>query len=311
MRIVFMGVPDFSVPALKRLIGSEYEIAAVYTGTDKPAGRGQNPTISPVKRVAQDHGLAILQPASLRDEAEIERLTKLKPDVIVVAAFGQMLPQEMLEIPQFGCLNIHPSLLPNYRGASPIASAILAGEVETGVTIMSMDAGMDSGPVLAQERVLIDPRDTSESLGTKLAEAGADLLMETLSLWFGHRLVPHPQGEEATYTKSISKTDGEIDWNLSATEIERRIRALYPWPGCYTHWQGKILKIQEAIALPSSGEEQPGVVMSMPLGSEAPVGVGTGEGILGLQRVQMEGKRIMSADEFLRGQKGFIGQQLV
>ena len=313
MRIVFMGTPDFSVPALKRLISSEHEIVAVYTQPDSLAGRGRTPMPPPVKRVAQDHGLTVFQPERLGDKAEIERLVSLNPNAIVVAAFGQMLPQAVLDIPHFGCLNVHPSLLPRYRGASPIASAILAGDEETGVTIMLMDAGMDTGPVLSQKRVPIDSDDTTESLGAKLAQVGADLLIETLPEWVEHRLVPQPQKEEnATCTKPISKSDGEIDWNLPAVELGRRVRAFYPWPGCYTRRQGKFIKVKvlEAITLPSGAEVEPGMVVSLPSELETPVGVGTGEGILGLRRIQLEGKRAMSAEEFLRGQREFIGQRL-
>ncbi|MBT9149415.1 MAG: Methionyl-tRNA formyltransferase [Dehalococcoidia bacterium] len=309
MRIVFMGTPEFSVIILRRLISSEHEVIAVYSQVDKLAGRGRISTAPPVKRVAQEHGLAVFQPKRLRDKAEVGRLADLKPDVVVVAAFGQILPQEVLDIPEFGCLNVHPSLLPRHRGASPIVSAILAGDAETGITIMLMDAGMDTGPVLSQERVSIYGKDTAVSLGSRLAQVGADLLIETLPQWFEHRLQPQPQKEEdATYTRPILKSDGEIDWNLPATELWRRVRAFYPWPGCFTLWQGKVLKILEAVALPPGGEVEPGMVVS--LSSEVPVGVGTGEGILGLHRVQIEGKRPMPAAEFLHGQRTFIGQRL-
>lgn len=304
-----MGTPEFSVPTLKRLIHSQHQIVAVYTRMDKPAGRGRIATPPPVKKVAQEHGLVVFQPRRLRDKFEVAQLADLKPDAIVVAAFGQILPQEVLDIPEFGCLNIHPSLLPRYRGASPIPSAILAGDEETGVTIMLMDAGMDTGSILSQRMVSIRDEDTAQSLGNRLAQIGADLLMETLPQWFDGRLAPRPQKEEdATYTKPILKSDGEIDWNLQATELWRRVRAFYPWPGCFTLWQGKVLKILEAVALPSREEVEPGRVMA--LSSEVPVGVGTREGILGLRRLQIEGKRPLSTAEFLRGQRAFIGQKL-
>jgi methionyl-tRNA formyltransferase len=309
MRIVFMGTPEFSVVILRRLISSQHEVIAVYTRMDKLAGRGRVATAPPVKRIAQEHGLVIVQPRRLGDKVEVERLANLKPDAIIVAAYGQILPQEILDIPEFGCLNVHPSLLPRYRGASPISSAILAGDEETGVTIMLMDAGMDTGPVLNQKTVSIRDEDTAESLGSRLAQVGADLLIETLPQWFEGRLLPQPQKEEdATYTRPILKSDGKIDWNLPATELGRRVRAFYPWPGCFTLWQGKALKILEAVALPPDAKVEPGMVVA--LSSGAPVGVGTGEGILGLRRVQIEGKRPMPAAEFLRGQKAFIGQRL-
>ncbi|MFP3974600.1 MAG: methionyl-tRNA formyltransferase [Dehalococcoidia bacterium] len=309
MRIVFMGTPEFSVPALKKLIASEHDIIAVYTQMDKPAGRGKAPTPPPVKKVAEENGLTVFQPKSLRDEAG--RLRSLAPDIIVVAAFGQILPQSVLDIPGLGGLNIHPSLLPKYRGASPIASAILSGNEETGVTIMLMDTGMDTGPILAQRRIPIDSEDTAESLEGKLAEAGAELLMKALPEWAEGRITPQPQrDEEANYTSPLSKADGKMDWNLSAGELWRRVRALYPWPGCYTRWQGKMLKVLDAVPVPSTEGASPGVVVSLPDGAPAPVGVGTGEGILGLRRIQLEGKKAMSANDFLRGQRGFIGAKL-
>ncbi|MCL0057181.1 methionyl-tRNA formyltransferase [Dehalococcoidia bacterium] len=309
MRIVFMGTPEFGAIILRRLLSSEHEVIAVYSQADKPAGRGRVDIASPVKQLAREHRLVVFQPKGLRDRAEVAQLADLRPDAIVVAAFGQILPREILNIPEFGCLNVHPSLLPRYRGASPIPSAILAGDDIIGVSIMLMDEGMDTGPVLSQRTVSIHGEDTAESLEFRLAQVGADLLIETLPQWFERRLLPQPQKEEeATYTKPLSKSDGEIDWNLPATELSRRVRAFYPWPGCFTLWQGKVLKILEAVALPPREEVGPGTVV--PLSAEVPVGVGTGEGILGLHRVQLEGKRPMPAAEFLHGQRTFIGQRL-
>ncbi len=310
MRIVFMGTPRFSVPTLEKLIQSGHELVAVYTQPDRPVGRGRVLTPPPVKQIAQANGIEVLQPENLRDPVEVERLASLNPEIIVVAAFGQILPQTVLDIPKFGCLNVHPSLLPKYRGASPIASVILAGEKQTGVTIMLMDAGMDTGPILTQEQVPIEEEDTAESLEAKLAEVGAELLIRTLPEWFEHRLVPRPQREEeATYTKPISKADGEINWKLSALEIWRRVRAFYPWPGCYTRYQGKLFKILAAVPLPGEEGLPPGKVIKLSE-PEVPVGVGTGEGILGLKQVQLEGKKAMPASEFLQGQRQFIGQIL-
>lgn len=321
MRIVFMGTPQFSVPALERLIESEHQVVAVYTQPDRVAGRRRVPAPSLVKRTALEHSLEVLQPVKLRDPAEVERLAALKPDIIVAAAFGQLLPQSVLDIPNFGCLNIHPSLLPRYRGASPIAAAILAGDEKTGVSIMLMDAGLDTGPILSQSLVTIELQDTTGSLTINLAQAGARLLAETLPLWFDHLLTPQPQDERsASYTTLISKDEGEIDWHLAAIEIWRRVRAFNPWPGCYTWWQGKLLKILEAIPFspfPRQERTEPGKVVS--IGDEAKasarlggseevkIGVETGDGVLGLLQVQLEGKRALPAAEFLRGQKGFVG----
>lgn len=312
VRVVFMGTPEFAVPALEQLVLDRYEVVAVYTQPDRPGGRGRALLAqSPVKLAAIKHGLTVLQPASLRDTAEAERLSGLKPNVVVVAAFGQILPRRILDIPPFGCLNVHPSLLPRHRGATPIPAAILAGDRETGVTIMLMDAGLDTGPILSQIVVAIDPQDTTESLTTRLAQASARLLGETLFPWLGRSLKQQPQdASKATYTKPITKEDGAIDWSMPATEISRWVRAFYPWPVCYTRWQGKMLRILEAAPVPGKACAAPGRVVALASGQQAAVGVETGDGILGLLRVQLEGKRAMSAAEFLRGQRGFPGQTL-
>lgn len=311
MRVVFMGTPEFAVPSLSQLVADKCEVVAVYTQPDRPEGRGRALSESPVKRAALRHGLTVVQPVTLRDTAEVERLAALKPDVIVVAAFGQILRQQVLDIPPLGCLNVHASLLPRHRGASPIPAAILAGDRETGVTIMLMDAGMDTGPVLSQMIVGIEPQDTTQSLTAKLAQAGARVLAETLFPWSEGSLKPRAQDPtKATYTRPITKEDGAIDWRLPAADISRRVRAFYPWPTCYTRWQGRLLRILEAVPLPMDGGGMPGVVVAAASGSPSPVGVQTGEGVLGLLRVQLEGKRAMSVAEFLRGQRGFVGDVL-
>jgi methionyl-tRNA formyltransferase len=311
MRIIFMGTPRFAVPTLERLLASEHEIVGVWTQPDRSAGRGQKLVPGPVKSLAQAHGLAVFQPLTLKDPRAIEQITSLKPEIIVLVAYGQILPQAVLDIPKFGCLNVHPSLLPKYRGASPVASAILGGDKETGVTIMLMDAGMDTGPILAQRMADIYPTETAESLEGRLSETGAELLMETLPRWVGINLRPQPQVyAQATCSRQITKADGEVDWNLSAIELSRRVRAFYPWPGCYTQWQGKVLKVLEAVVLPSSERVEPGTVVALSSCPESAVGVMTGEGVLGLCRIQLEGKKAVSAAEFLRGQRDFIGQKL-
>lgn len=311
MRVVFMGTPEFAVPALEKLIEDEYEVVAVYTQPDKPEGRGRVPAAPPVKRVALRDGLQVLQPSSLRQPEEAERLSDLRPDVVVVAAFGQILPPGILEVPEHGCLNIHPSLLPSYRGATPIPAAILAGDEDTGVTIMLLDAGMDTGPTLSQFVVEIEPEDTTDSLTVKLAQAGARLLGETLPAWVEGSLVPRPQDESrASYTHPIVKENGAIDWRLPAEDIWRGVRAYCPWPGSYTWWRGRMMKILQAIPLPGTGDAVPGRVTALPSGQPAAVGVETGAGILGLVKVQIEGKRAMSAEDFVRGQQGFLGDVL-
>lgn len=309
MRVVFMGTPEFGVPTLERLAHSEHQIVAVYTQPGRPAGRGRLLTPSPVKKTALAYGLAVLQPASLKAPDEVERLRGSKPDVIVVAAFGQLLPRSVLDIPPFGCLNIHPSLLPKHRGSAPIPAAILSGDEETGVTIMLMDPGLDTGPVLAQKAIPLEAQDTAQSLSAKLAELGAELLTQTLSPWLDHRLSPQSQDEEnATYSHPISKGEGEIDWHLPAIELWRLVRAFYPWPGCYTQWRGRQLKLLETIPLSGGRGLKPGRVISLSPEAGAVVGVVTGGGVLGLCRLQLEGKRAMVAADFLRGHGEFIGE---
>lgn len=310
MRVVFMGSPDFAVPSLEHLVLNKYEVAAVYTQPDRPAGRGRSVISSPVKQAALAWGLPIVQPASLKDASAVAQLAELHPEVIVVAAFGQILPQSVLDIPPYGCINIHPSLLPKFRGAAPVPAAILSGAALTGVSVMLLDKGMDTGPVLLQAAVSISPQDNNGSLTGKLAQVGARLLTEALVRWQRCEIKPQPQNNaEATYTRPFTKADGRIDWDLPAVGIWRRVRAFMPWPGCYTIWQGRQLKIVEAAPLDRDETVQPGQVVALNRDGAA-FGVGTGEGILGVIQVQLEGKRAMSAAEFLRGQRGFIGAVL-
>lgn len=306
-----MGTPDFAVPSLEALIESAYEIAAVYTQPDRESGRGRHLVASPVKQVAMSRGIRVMQPESLKGEGALEALASLAPELIVVAAYGQILPRAVLSLAKFGCVNIHPSLLPKYRGSSPIASAILQGEDVTGVTIMLLDIGMDTGPILKQTKVPISAEDTTGSLTAKLAQIGARLLQGTLPGWLGGSLKPQPQDEaQATYTRQITKEDGEIDWQLSALELWRRVRAFDPWPGCYTRWKDKRLKIIQTVPVDGEKAGEVGKVIALPQPSLAPVGVVTGDGVLGLLRVQLEGKKEMSAMEFLLGQSDFLGSSI-
>lgn len=310
MRIVFMGTPGFAQPALDSLVSSEHRVVAVYTQPDKPAGRGRGLLSPAVKKTALDRGLPVLQPFSLWQSEEKERLTDLRPDVIVVAAFGLLLPRSILDIPPFGCLNIHPSLLPRHRGPSPVAATILVGDEVAGVSLMLMEEGMDTGPVLAQQQIPVSPQDTTGSLTARLAQIGAQLLMQTLPLWFEGGLTPEPQdNQKATYSKLISKEDGDIDWHRSAVELWRRVRAFQPWPGCHTTWQGKLIKIIDAVPL-LGREGELGKVIATRERQGVAVGVQAGDGVLGLLQVQLEGKRAMAAEEFVRGQRGFIGSSL-
>lgn len=307
-----MGTPEFAVPVLEALIDSCYLVVAVYTQPDRRAGRGQQIVPSPVKELALSQGLEVVQPHSLKAVDAVKQLTRFAPELIVVAAFGQILPPEILALPQFGCLNVHPSLLPRYRGPSPVTTAILQGDEVTGVTIMLLDAGMDSGPILTQREVSISAEDTAGSLTEKLARVGAQLLMETLPLWIGGQIDARAQEEsEASYTRAITKSDGEVDWRLPTVELWRRVRAFDPWPGCYTWWRGKRLKLVRVVPLAGEKPVEPGRVVALASSAPTTVGVGTGDGILGLVRVQLEGKREISVEEFVRGQRNFVGSYLV
>jgi methionyl-tRNA formyltransferase len=306
LRVVFMGSPGFAVPSLEYLVANGYELT-VYTQPDRTGGRGQSLVASPLKEAAAALNLRVVQPPSLKSPGELEQLADFKPDVIVVAAFGQLLPKPVLELPRLGCLNVHPSLLPSFRGASPVAAAILAGDTFTGVSIIWLDEGMDSGPVLARAQIPIADSDTTASLGEKLAIVGAALLGEALVGWMRGEISSRPQDEtKASYCQPIAKEDGEIDWSLSALEIWRRVRAFYPWPGSYTKWRGRTLKIIEAAPLSGPAKAKAGEVVL----NSGGFGIGTGEGILDVLRVQLEGKQALSAAEFLRGQRDFIGAVL-
>jgi methionyl-tRNA formyltransferase len=308
-RLIFMGTPDFAVSILAALLHSPYDVVAVYTQPDKQAGRGRKVAASPVKRLAVEHNIPVIQPETLKSAEAIDGVADFKSDLIIVAAFGYILPREILSLPKFGCLNVHPSLLPQHRGPSPIAHAILCGDQTTGVTIMLMDVRMDSGPILTQRRVDMSPEDTTGALTSKLAIVGAALLRETLPKWIEGEIEPQPQDEsQATYSRMITSEEAEIDWHLSAKELWRGIRAYSPWPGCYTWWQGKRLKILEAIPLGDVAGGEVGEVVALPRPEE--VGVITGEGILGLCQVQPEGKRQMSVKDFVLGRKDFIGSLL-
>ena len=306
---VFMGTPQFAVTILASLLRSSYQVCAVYTQPDKRAGRGRPVVFPPVKKLALEHQIPVMQPETLASSEALEQLASLQPELIVVAAFGLILPPEVLSLPRFACLNVHPSLLPRHRGPSPIANAILCGDELTGVTIMLMEAGLDTGPILAQEKVGISFMDTTGSLSARLADVGARLLLQTLPRWLEGELKPQAQEESrATYSKLITSNDGEIDWQLSALELWRMVRAYNPWPSCYTWCQGKRLKINRAIPLGDGGNGEIGKVIA--LAEQPGVGVVTRQGILGLSQVQLEGKREMAVGDFARGQRDFIGSVL-
>ncbi len=322
LRIIYMGTPQFAVPTLEALINGArpglvlpegYDIATVITRPDKPVGRGKELVFSPVKQAALAYGIPVWQPGSLKRPENIEALAAYHADLYIVAAFGQILPQAVLDLPRFGTLNIHASLLPKYRGVSPISEAILQGDTETGVTIMLIDAGVDTGPTLLQRTIPIAEDDTTGSLTIKLAELGASALLEALPLWIQGKITPQPQNEQlASYTHMLRKEDGEIVWNRPATTLARAVRAYSPWPSAYTYWRGKLLKIISAHAgVSEPGEEtKPGTVSLRKEHGRQIFSVVTGNGLLIVDHLQLEGKKAMSADEFLRGYPQIEGDVL-
>jgi len=306
VRTVFMGTPQFAVPILESLLRNSYEVIAVYTQPDKPAGRGHQVVHSPIKKLALERQIPVIQPETFKAREAVEKLASFQPELIIVAAFGLILPPEVLSLPKFACLNVHPSLLPRHRGPSPVANAILCGDELTGVTIMVMDEGLDTGPILAQEKMGISFMNTTGSLSSKLARVGAKLLLETLPKWLGGELKPRAQDEsQATYSKLITSKDAEIDWHLSAVELWRRVRAYNPWPTSYTWYQRKRLKIHKAIPSSDAAKGDIGEVITL---AEPPgVGVVTGQGVLGLCQVQLEGRRELPIKDFVIGQREFVG----
>jgi methionyl-tRNA formyltransferase len=305
MRLVFMGTPLFAVEPLRALAAAGHEIAGVVTRIDKPAGRGRVMAAPPAKIAAQELGVPVFQPRRVRDPEFIGTLRGLDPDAIVVAAYGQILPKDILSMPRFGCINIHASLLPSYRGAAPVNWAIIRGEKETGVTIMRMDEGMDTGAILMKESIPIDPGDTAGSLTGKLSALGARLITSAMELIAEGKLVPVPQdSSRATLAPLLRKEDGVIDWNLPAWEIHNRVRGLTPWPGAYGSLNGKIIKIIGSEVVAGSGE--PGKLYQ---DVDNTLTVGAGSGRLRILTIQPEGKKPMTAAEFLRGHRGLIGKK--
>lgn len=306
-RVVFMGTPDFAVPALEA-VGKRWEVTLVVTQPDRPSGRRRTPAEPAVKVAARELELPVYQPETLRSAEALAVLQQAQPAVIVVAAFGQILPKSVLDLPPHGCLNIHASLLPRYRGAAPVAAAILAGDDVTGVSIMLMDPGLDTGPVLTQAAEPIRPDDTTGTLTARLARLGADLLVDTLPRWLRGELTPQPQDEaQVTYAPRITKEDGLIDWTRSSQEIARAVRAFDPWPGAYTYWNGQRLRIIRAEALPQyRAYAEPGTVIETPKG----VAVVSGEGVLLLHELQLAGKCCLDCASFVRGQPRLLGSVL-
>ncbi len=299
MKIVFMGTPDFAVPALEALVKGGHQVIAAVTQPDKPKGRGKGMAMPPVKEKAMEFAIPVYQPAKVREEGFFRQMRELSPEVIVVAAFGQILPKAILDLPQYRCINIHASLLPKYRGAAPIQWAIINGEKETGVTTMMMDAGLDTGDMLEKTVVPIEEEETAQSLSDKLSAAGGSLILSTLKKVEEGTLTRTPQrDEESCYAKILQKTLGRIDWNREAKLIERLIRGLNPWPSAYTTLNGKSLKLWKAKALLEEYPGEAGQVVKA-VGNE--LLIKTGKGTLKAEALQLEGKKRMEADAFLRG----------
>jgi len=308
MRIVFMGSPEFALPSLRRLIESPHQVVAVVTQPDRPAGRGRRLEPPPVKRLALEEGLPVLQPERVSADESVAALAALEPDVIVIAAFGQILRQRVLDVPKRGALNVHASLLPKYRGAAPIPAAIIAGERETGVTIMEVVRALDAGPVVAQRAIPIDPADTTGTLTGKLAQLGGDLLSETLEPWVAGTLRAEPQDESrATYAAQVRREDARLDWRLPAEDLWRRVRAYNPWPVAFTELDGTIIRVLEATPLDIEPEGPPGRVFTLDGGGFA---VRCGRGSLAVVKAQRPGGRPLPAAEFLRGLRDLPGRVL-
>ena len=320
MRIVFMGTPEFALPSLAALCDAAahggWQLAGVVTQPDRRAGRGKKLIAGPVKTFALEQGLPVMQPERLRSRRAsadagqpdtLEDLRMLAPDLFVVAAYGQILPRGALEIPTFGCLNVHASLLPAYRGASPITAALLDGLTETGVTIMLMDEGMDTGPMLIQARLPIRSDETADALSRRLAARGARLLIETIPAWLAGDLAPVPQADlpgEPSICRLVKKQDGLVDWALPAARIERMIRAYTPWPTAFTSWKGQNFRLWQGGFI--AGSAPPGLVVEV----DGQIAVGTGDGLLALHLVQPAGKKRMPIAAFVNGAPDFIGSRL-
>lgn len=300
LRVVFMGSPNFAVPTLRRL-AEHYPVTGVITQPDRPAGRGRVLTPPPVKVLAQSLGIEVLQPERMREPEAQAKLQEWSPDIIIVTAFGQILRKNVLDLPQYGCINVHASLLPRWRGAAPVQAAILHGDAETGVTIMRMDPGIDTGPILSQRAMPIHSDDTAETLGLRLAEDGADLLIETLPAYLEGNLQPREQDDSlSTYAPMLAKEEGLLDFSQPAEALERRVRAFNPWPGAYFEWQGQLLKVHRARAVPGELAE-PGkryILHDLPA-------VATASGSLVLDEVQPAGKRAMPGEAFLSGARNW------
>lgn len=308
MRVIFMGTPDFSVGTLEALVQAGHEVVLAVTQPDKPKGRGGKMQYTPVKEKALEYDIPVFQPVKVREKSCVEKLDSYKADVMVVVAFGQILPREILELTPYGCINVHASLLPRYRGAAPIQWSIIDGETVTGVTTMQMDEGLDTGDMLLKTEVPLEPDETGGSLHDKLSAAGAKLCVETLKALEEKTVTPEKQGETPTkYARMLDKELGKIDWTKDAASIERLVRGLNPWPSAYTSWEGKTMKIWSAEVVDRECKAPCGTVAEV---TKTDFSVQTGKGLLKVTELQIPGKKRMAADAFLRGYKMETGTLL-
>ena len=307
MKVVFMGTPEFAVPTLQALI-DHHQVAAVVTQPDRQRGRGKKVQFSPVKEKAAEYKIPVLQPEKARDEEFIQELETIAPDVIVVVAYGQILPERILNLPKYGCINVHGSLLPKYRGAAPIQWAVLNGEEKTGITTMYMEKGLDTGDMIDKAEVVLDPKETAGSLHDKLMNLGADLLLETLDKLEKGTIVRTKQDDsQSCYAKMLSKEMGRMDFSRSAKELEQWIRGMNPWPSAYTTMNGKTLKIWDADVVSYEGSEEPGTVVKV---TKDTIIVAAGEGALALKEIQLAGKKRMPVQACLLGSSVETGIRL-
>ena len=304
LKIIFAGTPDFAAKHLQALLNSSHQVIGVFTQPDKPAGRGNKLTASPVKQLALQNNLPVYQPISLKDSANQQIIADLNADIMIVVAYGLILPQTILVMPKYGCLNVHGSLLPRWRGAAPIQRACWAGDTETGITIMQMDVGLDTGDMLYKEKCHIEDDDTSATLYNKLAQIGPDALLKTLKLIIEGKAKPEKQNEsQVTYATKLSKQEAKLDWNLTATQLERCIRAFNPWPVSYFEINGELIKVWQANVISETTDKTPGTILRA---DKSGIQIATQDGVINMTLLQPAGKKPMSAQDFLNSRKAWF-----
>ena len=304
LKIIFAGTPDFAAKHLQALLNSSHQVIGVFTQPDKPAGRGNKLTASPVKQLALQNNLPVYQPISLKDSANQQIIADLNADIMIVVAYGLILPQTVLDMPKYGCLNVHGSLLPRWRGAAPIQRACWAGDTETGITIMQMDVGLDTGDMLYKEKCHIEDDDTSATLYNKLAQIGPDALLKTLKLIIEGKAKPEKQNEsQVTYATKLSKQEAKLDWNLTATQLERCIRAFNPWPVSYFEINGELIKVWQANVISETTDKTPGTILQA---DKSGIQIATQDGVINMTLLQPAGKKPMSAQDFLNSRKAWF-----